>query len=126
MMEAAIAVNAQERLGDLIPSIEQGRILDAMNRFYADDVKMQENDNLPTIVLAANIEREKRFLSSVREWEGFEVTAIGDGFDITSYEVVMDRVTTDDIPVHLKQVVIAKWEDGKIVHERFFYNTAST
>jgi hypothetical protein len=27
------------------------------------------------------------------------------------------------VPVHLEQVAVAKWKNGKIVHERFYYDT---
>ena len=45
----------------------------------------------------------------VKEWKGFEVTAKGVGENVTFYETVMDWVTTDDTPVHVEQVVVAKW-----------------
>ncbi len=57
---AAAPSTVKERLRDLIRYIQEGRILDAMNEFYAEDVKMQENGNPPTVGLQANIEREKQ------------------------------------------------------------------
>jgi len=27
--------------------------------------------------------------------------------------------------VHMEQVVVAKWRNGKIVHERFYYDTGA-
>ena len=37
------------------------------------------------------------------------------------YENVMDWVGTDGKDYHVEQVVVAKWRDGKIYHERFYY-----
>lgn len=115
--------NLQQRLNDLIGHIHQGKIIEAMNEFYDKDAVMQDNANPPTRGLAANIEREKQFLSGVKEWKGFTVTATGGGENATFYESAMDFITTEGRAVHLEQVAIAKWENGKIVHERFYYDT---
>ena len=114
----------QQRLNDLFGYIRQGKIIEAITEFYDKDVKMQENANLPTIGQAANIEREKQFMSSVKEWKGFNVTALGVGEDVTFYECNLDFIATNGQPVHMEQVVVARWKNGKIVHERFYYDTS--
>ncbi len=123
-MGTTTAVNLNERLEDLFRYIREGRILDAMQEFYAEDVAMQENANTPTVGLAANIEREKQFMSGVKEWKGFEVKGAGVGNGITFYEAVFDWVATNGQPVHLEQVTVARWRNGKIVHERFYYDAS--
>ncbi len=115
--------NLQQRLQDLLNHIRQGKIIEAMNEFYDKDTVMQDNANPPTKGLAANIEREKQFMSGVKEWKGFTVTASGVGSNMTFYESTSDFVTTGGQPVHLEQVSVAKWKNGKIVHERFYYDT---
>lgn len=121
-MSISTAINLQDRLEDLFSYIRQGRILDAINEFYAEDAAMQENNEPPTVGRKTNIEREKQFLSTVKEWKQFEVTAKSVGDDVTFYETVMDWVATDGTPVHVEQVVVAKWQDGRIIHERFYHN----
>jgi hypothetical protein len=113
----------QQRLNDLFGHIRQGEIIEAMNEFYDEDTVMQENANPPTKGLAANIEREKQFMSGVKELRGFIVTASGVGDNVTFYESTSDIVTTGDVPVHIEQVAVAKWKNGKFVHERFYYDT---
>ncbi len=123
-METRAIITVEERLQDLIKHIAEGRILEAMNKFYAADVAMQENGAPPTVGLWANIEREKQFLKGVKEWKGFAVKAMGVGPQVTFYEAVFDFIATSGAPVHFEQVAVAKWRDGKIVHERFYYDTA--
>jgi len=113
----------QQRLNNLFDYIRQGKIIDAMSEFYDNDTVMQDNANPPTKGRAANIEREKQFLSGVKEWKGFTVTASGVGDNVTFYESTMDFIATNGQPVHLEQVSVAKWSNGKIVHERFYYDT---
>ncbi len=125
-MRVASAVNLEERLDDLLHFIREGLILEAIQRFYAPNVSVQENNQPPTIGLAANLEREHHFLSGVKEWTGFDVKAKAIGPDVTMYEAVFDFVTTSGQVVHLEQVDVAKWKDGKIVEQRFYYDTAPT
>lgn len=114
--------NVQQRLNDLFGYIRQGKIIEAMTEFYDRDAAMQENANPPTIGQAANIEREKQFMSGVKEWKGFNVTASAVGDNVTFYECSLDFIATSGQPVHMEQVVVSKWRDGKIVHERFYYD----
>ena len=116
-------INLQQRLNDLFGYIRQGKIIEAMNEFYDKDTVMQDNANPPTKGLAANIEREKQFMSGVKEWKGFNVTASAVGDNVTFYECSLDFIATSGQPVHMEQVVVAKWKNGKIVHERFYYDT---
>jgi hypothetical protein len=122
-MNTPTTTTLQDRLEDLLSYIREGRILDAINEFYAEDAVMQENSLPPTVGRESNLEREKQFLITVKEWQRFDVTAIGVGEDVTFYETVMDWVTTDDTPVHVEQVVVAKWKDGKIIQERYYHNS---
>ncbi|MCI1278005.1 MAG: ester cyclase [Nitrospira sp.] len=113
--------NLQQRLNDLFGYISQGKIIEAINEFYDKDTVMQDNANPPTKGQAANAEREKQFLSGVKEWKGFNVTASGVSDNVTFYECSLDFIATNGQPVHMEQVAVAKWKNGKIVHERFYY-----
>ncbi len=118
--------NLQQRLDDLFGYIRQGKIIEAMNEFYDKETVMQDNANPPTKGLAANIEREKQFMSGVKEWKGFNVTGSAVGDNVTFYECSLDFIATSGQPVHMEQVVVAKWKNGKIVHERFYYDTGAS
>ena len=117
------AADLPQRLNDLFGYVRQGQIVEAVQEFYDKDAAMQENANPPTVGQAANIEREKQFLSGVKEWKGFTVTASAVGNDVTFYECTMDFIATNGQAVHMEQVSVAKWKNGKIIHERFYYDT---
>ena len=120
-MSATAQIDLKTRLEDLFDYVRNGRIMDAMNEFYADDVVMNEPAYGDTVGLAANLEREQKFVDSVKEFKNFDVTAHGVGDDVTFYENVMDWIDVNDQPVHVEQIVVAKWNDGKIINERFYY-----
>src|SRR3954466_1124583 len=67
---------AAARVAELVSYIQSGRIHDAMLEFYADDVTMQENNSPPTVGLPANVEREKQFVASVKEWKSLNVETV--------------------------------------------------
>ncbi len=121
MNEAAEATNVA-RLHELLDYVRQGRIIDAMRDFYAEDTVMQENLSEPTRGRGANIVREQAFVDSVAEWTGFEVTALAGDGDVTFYESTLSFVPKGGAPVSITQVAVQRWRDGRIVHERFYHN----
>lgn len=116
--------SVRDRVNGLVEYIQTGRILEAMTEFYAPDVQMQENANPPAVGLAANIEREKQFLANVKEWKGFAVKALAAEGDVSLMESTIDFVAQNGADVHIEQVAVARWKDGKIVHERFYYDAS--
>lgn len=121
-MSTATATNV--RLNELLDYIRQGRILDAMREFYADDVVMTEPAYGATVGLPANLVREQKFVESVKEFKNFQVPhlAIDEATGHAFYENVMDWVGVDGKPYHIEQVAVQQWKNGKIVSERFYYN----
>ena len=115
----------RQRLNDLFRYIRQGKIVEAIEEFYDNSAAMQENSNPPTVGKVANVEREKQFMSGVKEWKGFNVTASAVGDNVTFYECNLDFIATSGQPVHMEQVVVAKWKNGRIVHERFYYDSGA-
>ena len=117
-----MATETNVRIHELLEYLRQGRIMDAMREFYADDVVMEEPAYGKTVGLAANLERERKFVDSVAEFKLFETPAVALGEDCSCYENIMDWTTVDGQEIHVEQVVVQQWRDGKIVHERFYYN----
>lgn len=112
---------ANVRLNELLGYVREGRIIDAMKEFYAEDVVMEEPRYGKTVGLAANIAREEQFVGFVKEWRGFSVSAIATSEEHAFYENTIDFVGQDDKEYHYEQVAVQTWKDGKIVHERFYY-----
>jgi hypothetical protein len=112
------------RIQELLGYIQDGRIMDAMREFYADDVVMEEPMYGTTRGLAANLEREQKFVDSVKEFRGFEAKNVSVGKSSAAYENVMDWVDVSGQEIHIEQVAVQEWKDGKIVRERFYYATS--
>jgi hypothetical protein len=112
----------RERVDALNTMIQQGKIMEAMHEFYADDVVMAENDNEPTVGLAANLEREQAFVDNTT-WYGLELKGIAVGDDVSMVEWWLDFHNTLYGPrLAFTQVAVQRWRDGKIYDERFYYS----
>jgi ketosteroid isomerase-like protein len=124
---AGSSIDLTARVQELVSYIQNGRIIDAMYEFYADDLRMQENNNPPTTGLAANVEREKQFLSYVKQWKSVDVDAVAvdaaRGRTLVQSRLEFEAV--DGKSVKMDQVAVQTWRDGKIVHEKFYYDTGA-
>ncbi len=114
-------MSLKEQVEDLNSMILKGQILEAFEKYYADNVAMQENDQPPTVGKDANQEREKRFLANLTEFRGAEVKAVAVGDDVTMVEWFFDYTHKEWGKKTYHQVAVQRWKDGKIVHERFYY-----
>ena len=112
----------KERVDQLNALIQKGEIMKAMNTFYADDLKMAENDNPPTEGLAANLVREQAFVDNTT-WYGLELKGVALGENLSTVVWFMDFHNTDyGNRMAFTQVAAQRWRDGKIYDERFYYS----
>lgn len=101
----------------------QGKVLDAFEKFYADDVVMQENEQEPTVGKEANRQREKEFVGKVTEIREAKPLKVAIGVGVTMVEWHLDYTHEDWGVRNYKQVAVQEWEDGKIVKEKFYYGS---
>jgi ketosteroid isomerase-like protein len=103
-------------------TILKGDILGAFDKFYADDVVMQENSAEPTVGKAANRKREEAFLGSVEAFHGAALLSSAVNGDVTFGEWEFDATYKGAGRFKLTQVATRRWKDGQVVHERFYYS----
>ena len=116
--------NVRQRVDTLNTMIQQGRIMEAMNEFYADDVVMSENDAEATIGLEANLAREQNFVDNT-QWHGLELKDVVVDGDTSMVRWWLDFTNPNyGQRLAFTQVAYQKWNDGKIVEERFYYSPA--
>ncbi|MEO6538425.1 MAG: nuclear transport factor 2 family protein [Ferruginibacter sp.] len=107
---------------ELNQMILEGKIMDAFEKFYADDIVMQDNDYPIRVGKEVNRQYEEAFVNGLSEFRGVKVvnTLISDGiavvewwFDYTHSEYGIRNYT---------QVCVQRWKNGKIIEEKFYYN----
>ena len=109
---------------DLIQLVENGRMLDAFTAYYGENIAMQENVSPPTVGFAANYAREAAFYGSLLAKKFTLVSAMTEG-NTAILNWVFDYTTSDGKTYRMDEIAIQTWEKGKIVHERYVYDTGS-
>jgi ketosteroid isomerase-like protein len=102
-------------------AILTGKAMEAFEKYYADDVVMQENSDEPRVGKEANRAAEIEFFSSVAEFHEGKLVASAVNGDVTFGEWYMDITFKGGFRAKMAQVAVRKWKDGKLVHERFYY-----
>ena len=112
----------KERVAQLNAMIQEGKIMEAMHEFYADDLVMGENDNPPMEGLTANLAREEDFVANTKWYElVLKDVVVGDGISMVRW--LMDFHNTHyGNRLRFHQVAVQRWRDGKIYDGRFYYS----
>jgi len=114
--------NHAELDAQLNQMILSGQVMDAFEKFYADDVVMQENLNPEIKGKEACRAHEMEFFSKVETFHGASLLGAAASGDNAYSEWVYD-VTFKGAPrTKMTQVAARKWKDGKVAHERFYYD----
>jgi ketosteroid isomerase-like protein len=107
---------------ELNQMILAGKALEAFERFYADGVVMQENNEEPRAGKDLNRKFEQEFFSSLASWNDGRLEASAVNGDTSFSQWYMDVTFKNGFQYKATQIAVRKWKDGRIVHERFFYN----
>jgi len=111
-----------EKLNDLNQLVLNGQLLDAFEKYYHNDVQMQENEMQPTVGKKANEAREKQFLADIVEFRNAEVLNMAVCDNVSFVEWKFDYTHKEWGVRNYTQISKQHWKDGKIIHEQFFYN----
>ena len=122
MSATATATSVEQLDKQLNDDVLSGKIMEAFEKYYADDVVMQENSEEPRKGKEANRKAEEEFMASVEAFNGASVKASAVNGDVTFSEWEMDITFKGGHRVKMNQVAVRQWKNGKIAHERFFYN----
>jgi ketosteroid isomerase-like protein len=103
--------------------LAEGRPLEAMQRFYAEEVNVFENRELARAGKARCLELERAALSSQPTVPRFKLLKLAvnekSGHAFLEYRVRFQ--SREGRPMCLEEVAVQTWEAGQIVEERFYY-----
>ena len=117
MTQQAIEANVKE----LIALVESGKTLDAFDKFYHEDLVMQENHGEERIGKAVNRKFEEDFLAGIQNVRDYRSTGYMAGSGVASirWKVDMDHAAWGS--VDFTEITLQEWRDGQIVRESFHY-----
>jgi ketosteroid isomerase-like protein len=115
-------MNVQELDQALNQQVLAGDIMGAFDKYYAEDVVMQENSTEPFVGKAVNRERELQFVNSIAEFHGASVLASAATGNTSFSQWEMDVTFKGGPRMKLAQVAVRTWKDGLVSRERFYYS----
>lgn len=117
---------ALDRAKAMYAMVGEGKMMEAFELYYHDDVVMQENGHEPRHGKDASREFEKQWVESIKEMHGGGVTAIASNEpdQVTMVEAWADITFADGTRRKIEEVAVQHWDGGLIVRERFYYNEA--
>ncbi len=107
---------------ELNDMILHGKILEAFEEFYADDLVMKE-DGEERVGKEANREYEEQFVNALEEFHGAEIVsrAVDEANSVTLSEWHNEMTLEGVGRVDQKQVAVRTWnDDGQITEEKFY------
>ena len=113
----------KQRIEDIYDLLGKGQLLDAFDKYYAENVVMEEAGETPRIGKVANRAYEEAFLASIVEFHGMGVDAVTSNEEtgVTMIQNWMEITHKEYGRVKFDQVAVQKWENGVIVHEKFYH-----
>jgi ketosteroid isomerase-like protein len=119
-------MSLKESVDGYFALLNQGKMMDAFETYYAEDCVMQENNEEPRVGKEVNRQFEQEFLGSVEEVydQDIKAMAINEETGTVFIQAWMDAKFKGGGRMEMEEVQVQTWKDGKIVHEKFFYNRA--
>jgi hypothetical protein len=116
----------RERVQELLdfqktnPPVEQ-----IYERFYDENVVVQENLQAPRVGREISIARQQRMNANVKEVHDFKIGAVLVDGDRSMIEMHLELTTVDGYRIRLEEVGMQTWKNDRIIHERYFYDPSS-
>lgn len=108
---------------DFMATIERGEFLEALPKFYAEDMIAQENNQAPRVGRAAQTENERAALQRVR-FDSIKVVSFVHDGDRVAINYVFEMTTVTGDRVRMDEIAYQVWRGDEIVSERYFYDPA--
>lgn len=113
----------RENVEELNSMILKGEILEAFDKFYADNVVMQDNDTPVREGKETCRKFEEAFVNNLTAFRGAEVknVLVSEEAGVAAIEWAFDYTHKEWGDRNYTQVSVQRWAEGKIVSESFMY-----
>jgi hypothetical protein len=102
------------------PPVEQ-----IYERFYDENVVVQENLQAPRMGRSISIDRQQRMNANVKEVHDFKIGAVLVDGNQSVIEMHLEVTTVDGYRIRLEELGMQTWKNGRIIQERYFYDASS-
>ncbi len=113
-------MNILELDNKLNSMIVAGRSVEALRTLYAEDVVAQENEDPERVGRDAWVEMRQEMEKNTRKFSARVLANAASG-EVSFSEWVYDIELEGVGAMHIAQVAVRRWKDGKVVRERFYH-----
>lgn len=114
----------ENNLNDLFTAknemVKQGQIVDACEKYFADNVKTIDFDGTVTHTKAELVEKMKGFTGSIKKVNGITIHHAAITGDVSFTEFTFDFDMADGSSVLWHEIIRSVWENGQIIEEEYF------
>jgi len=113
--------NTVEKLNVLI---KEGKIMEAFEKYYGEEVVIQVNGNLPITGKEQNRKREMIFLQEIEKLNSAEIKSVtfgGNDDNVSMTEWAINIENKDGIKKIIYRVNVQHWKDDKIINEKLYF-----
>ncbi|MDP2628949.1 MAG: nuclear transport factor 2 family protein [Nanoarchaeota archaeon] len=113
--------NNVEQLNTLI---KEGKIMEAFEKYYGEEVIIQVNGNSPVKGKDANRKREMIFLQEIEKLNSADINSVTfggteDNVSMTEWAIKIEN--KDGIKKTIYRVNVQHWKDNKIINEKLYF-----
>ncbi|MBL7901134.1 MAG: nuclear transport factor 2 family protein [Bacteroidia bacterium] len=103
--------------------VNAGKLLEGFEKYYAENVVMQELGEEPRVGKETNRTHEINFVQSMKEVHGAGILGFAEDVENnkTMLESWMDLTFANGYRAKMQQVAVQTWENGLIVNELFYH-----
>lgn len=103
--------------------VNVGKLLEGFEKYYAENVVMQELGEEPRVGKDANRVHEINYMQSIKEVHGAGILSFAEDTENnkTMVESWMDLTFANDFRIKMQQVAVQTWENGLIINEIFYH-----
>ena len=98
---------------------QQGKILEALQEFYAEDCIFQEGNKEPLVGREAQHQNLEAFFGTLKNFNGATLHSAAVNGNVSLNEWTFDMDGPDG-PILWNEILRRVWKDGKVVSERFY------
>ena len=102
--------------------LQRGNILEAFEKFYSEDVEMQDYALTPCRGKSVNRERVREWAATVANLHAARIVGSAISGDRAYSEWEYDVTYKNGKRHVMNEVAVRRWQDGKVTFERFYWD----
>ncbi len=99
---------------------KEGKILDSIEQYYADNCVFIESDGSSRQSKAAQSEHLSGFFSSLKSFDGATLHGQAAGDNYSASEWTFNMTGGDGGKIEWNEVLVRTWENGKVTSEKYY------